>query len=223
MENVEELTQLLGYYFQDDALLRQALTHRSIHNCNNERLEFLGDAVIGFVIASELYQRYPDMREGDLSRIRSSLVNRETLAKMAKELQIGPYLILGSGELKSGGQKRQSILADAVEALIGAIYLDGGFKVCQEVVLQWYDQCFEDLSQLTPQKDAKSQLQEWLQAHKLPLPDYEAKVTGAAHSQTFHVTCRVEGLDHITEGTSTSRRKAEQQAAKRFLEKLYDK
>lgn len=220
MSNFVELCQNIGCQFKNEQLLKCALTHRSIPKHNNERLEFLGDAVLGFIIAGELFQRYPNMREGDLSRIRSTLVNRETLAQLAKALHIGSYLILGAGELKSGGQQRQSILADAVEAIIGAIYLDQGFEVCQRVVLKWYDQFFTDLSQLTPQKDPKSTLQEWTQAHKLPLPVYEATVTGAAHSQVFHITCRVDGLKHVTHGKSTSRRKAEQEAAKRFLELL---
>lgn len=221
--NIDKINKNIGYQFKDTDLLIRALTHRSIPGRNNERLEFLGDAVLGFIIADELFQRYPKMREGDLSRIRAALVNRETLAQMAKVLAIGSFLILGGGELKSGGQERQSILADALEAIIGAIYLDGGIDTCRRYVLRWFDQCFEDLSKLTPQKDAKSALQEWLQAHKLPLPTYKATVTGAAHSQTFHVTCRVAGLDYVTYGESGSRRKAEQLAARRFLGLLYEK
>lgn len=220
MSDYKELFKVLKYEFKHMEILERALTHRSIPGKNNERLEFLGDAILGFIIAGELYHRYPKMREGDLSRVRSTLVNRESLVKIAKKLKIGEYLRLGAGELKSGGQHRLSILADAMEAIIGAVYMDSGIEVCREIVLQWYDQTFDDLSNLTPTKDAKSALQEWLQAHKFPLPTYEAKTSGAAHSQIFHVTCQVEGLPHITCGESSSRRKAEQQAAERYLDLL---
>lgn len=223
IEDVSELKQLserIGYKFQNIDLLKKALTHRSIPGNNNERLEFLGDAVLGFIIAAELYQRQPNAREGELSRMRSSLVNGEILAKFAQDLNISTYLRLGVGELKSGGQHRQSILCDALEAIIGAIYLDGGIEECRQCIMRWYGAWFEDLAELEPQKDPKSTLQEWSQARKLPLPEYQVAVTGAPHAQTFQVTCRVTGLPHATQGKSTSRRKAEQIAAQLFLDLL---
>jgi ribonuclease-3 len=221
MKQIEQCNQLssrIGYSFKNAELLKRALTHRSIPGKNNERLEFLGDAVLSFIISTELHQRHPRAREGELSRMRSALVNGEILAEFARDLEVGTYLRLGVGELKSGGQNRDSILADALEAIIGAIFLDGGIEICRSSVLNWYDERFEDLSALKPKKDAKSLLQEWLQARKFPLPHYEATTTGAAHAQTFYVTCQIEGLPHQTKGASTSRRKAEQEAAANYLE-----
>lgn len=214
------LMQTLGYQFKNIDLLRQALRHRSVGNENNERLEFLGDAVLSYIIANEVYLRQPKATEGKLSRMRSALVNGEVIAEMAKDLTINDYLELGAGELKSGGRERESILADAFEAVIGAMYLDGGVVQVQQCVLQWYGERFSDLSKFKPSKDPKSALQEWLQARKLPLPTYEAKTTGAAHAQTFHVSCIVEGFDLVTKGQSTSRRKAEQIAAAKFMDAI---
>lgn len=222
MSDLKELQQRLGYTFKEGDLLYKALSHRSCGADNNERLEFLGDAVLSAIIAEELYTRQPQAREGELSRMRAILVNGEMLASMAKSFDIGTYLHLGVGEQKSGGQFRQSILADALEALIGAIYLDGGIDPLRMCLLRWYAEHFEDFADLLPEKDAKSILQEWLQARKLPLPEYQAKASGVAHAQTFRVTCRVEGLAHVTEGESTSRRKAEQQAAQRFLDLIHE-
>jgi len=220
MAEHDKLTKQLGYAFKDEALLERALTHRSIPGLNNERLEFLGDALLSVIIAEELFKRHPDAREGELSRMRSSLVKGETLAELARDLEVQEYLHLGPGEKRSGGQHRQSILADALEALVGAIYLDGGFTVTRDAVLEWFHHIVQDISALEPSKDAKSELQEWLQARKLPLPTYTAEVTGAAHEQTFVVTCTVEGLTHESEGVSTNRRSAEQMAAQNFLELL---
>lgn len=212
----------LGYHFKDVELLKHALSHRSSGSCNNERLEFLGDSILGFIITHELYKRHPDAREGDLSRMRALLVNGETLATMATDLGISDCLRLGVGEQKSGGKRRRSILADAFEAIVGAVYIDSNLSTCRRCVLGWYKEREDDLSELTPIKDAKSELQEWLQAHKFPLPTYRAKISGQAHAQIFTVTCRVKGLDHITEGVASTRRKAEQIAAKRYLEKLHE-
>ncbi len=217
---LEQLSKRIGYQFQDIDLLDRSLRHRSVGKENNERLEFLGDAILGFIIAVELYQRHPQAPEGDLSRMRASLVNRDMLASFAGDLNIGPYMRLGSGELRSGGQDRPSILADALEAIIGAIYLDAGMEVCRDCVLKWYGERFSDLAELAPEKDPKSALQEWAQAHKLPLPVYQSKASGQAHAQIFHVTCKVNGLEYMAEGSSTSRRKAEQMAAEQFLEKI---
>lgn len=213
-----ELMQEIGYFFNDTSLLERALRHRSAGSQHNERLEFLGDAVLSLIIANELYNRHPRAEEGSLSRMRSSLVNGEILAKFAEQLGIGPYLSLGHGEKKSGGQKRQSILSDALEAIIGAIYLDGGMEPCCNCVLKWYGKQVDDLATIRPKQDPKSQLQEWAQAHKFSLPIYEIKISGQAHAQIFYAICRVEGLHYIAEGESTSRRKAEQMAARNFLD-----
>lgn len=219
---LESVDKQIGYRFHNVGLLQRALTHRSVCGHNNERLEFLGDSILSVVISAELFQRHPGAREGELSRMRSFLVSGEMLATLAKDLLIGEHLILGVGESRSGGQYRESILADALEAIIGAIFLDGGFDVARERVLAWYGQRFDDLSQITPQKDAKSRLQEWLQAHKYPLPKYSVKISGKAHAQTFVVCCQVQGLTHVAEGISSSRRRAEQLAAANYLELLDD-
>ena len=210
---LEKLEERLDYQFTDKALLARALTHRSLAGVeNNERLEFLGDAVLSHIIAEALFQRHPQAAEGELSRMRSVLVRGDRLAEMARSLELGNYLKLGVGEKKSGGRGRCSILADAFEALVGALYLDAGIGMCREVVLSIYGEEIDTLLQATSMKDAKSTLQEWLQAHKLPLPTYEVTVSGEAHAQTFDVVCRVEGLRYEARGTSTSRRRAEQAA-----------
>lgn len=217
---MEWLAKKLGYQFNDLIVLERALRHRSVGLPNNERLEFLGDSVLGFVIAEALFKNHREVREGGLSRMRSHLVNAETLAKLANEFDLSEYIQLGAGEEKTGGRERLSILSDAMEAIIGAIYLDGGMDAVRERILAWYADKVSDLSQLKPSKDPKSNLQEWLQAKKLPLPHYHLHAKGKAHSQTFTATCTVEGLPHKTEGKSTSRRKAEQIAAEKYLEKL---
>lgn len=210
----------LGHSFKDQELLKHALSHRSAGSYNNERLEFLGDSVLGFIITQELYQRYPDAKEGELSRMRASLVNGDALAKMAINLGVNECLRLGVGERKSGGTTRHSILADAFEAIVGAIYIDSNLATCRHCVLAWYREWATDLSALTPVKDAKSQLQEWLQARKFPLPKYKVEISGEAHAQVFTVTCCVKGLSYVTEGIGSTRRSAEQVAAERFLELL---
>lgn len=220
MDKLDHLMTRLGYQFKQQQLLQNALTHRSVGSDNNERLEFLGDAILSFIISSELYQRHPNASEGDLSRLRASLVNGEILASMATNLGVSDGLRLGLGEKKSGGQKRSSILAGTLEAIMGAIFIDGGMDAVCMCVLEWYGERVDDLSKLTPVKDAKSQLQEWLQGRKLSLPIYKVSTFGKAHMQTFTVTCRVEGLPYVTKGVGKSRRKAEQIAAERFLERL---
>ncbi len=220
MEKLKPLMERLGHRFHNEHLLEHALSHRSTGPDNNERLEFLGDAVLGFIITSELYQRHPNAREGELSRMRASVVNGDVLAQLATDLEINDHLRLGVGEQKSGGKDRSSILADALEAVVGAIYMDAGLDGCRACILNWYGERVDDLSKLKPKKDPKSRLQEWLQAHKMPLPDYKAKISGQAHAQTFTVICHVEGLKHETKGVSTTRRRAEQIAAERFLELL---
>lgn len=216
----DTLCEKLGYTFANSNLLEDALSHRSFHGKNNERLEFLGDSTLNFVIASALFKKYPDAREGELSRLRASLVKGETLAQLAQEFSLGDYLRLGPGELKSGGLNL-SILADAMEAVIGAIYMDAGIKVCEERILAWYANRFEEWQELPELKDPKTLLQEYLQAHKLPLPQYIiAKTEGAAHKQVFHIECVVAGLPYHTVGVGSNRRRAEQEAAQKFLELL---
>lgn len=222
MNQLAALMERLGYQFKDKQLLQNALSHRSVGLNNNERLEFLGDAVLGFLITAELYQRHPKAHEGDLSRMRALMVNGDMLAQLAADLGVSECLRLGVGEEKSGGKRRHSILADALEAIVGAIYIDGGFEICQRCVLNWYGERADDLSHIKPKKDAKSELQEWLQARKLPLPDYKVNITGEAHAQTFIVTCSVAGLPQMTEGIGTTRRRAEQMAAERFLELVHE-
>ncbi len=219
--NLTTLQKNIRHLFRDEALLTRALTHRSRQKIkNNERLEFLGDSVLSLVISTELFRRYSNLREGELSRLRAALVKGETIAKIALELGINECLQLGTGELKSGGQQRESILSGAFEALIGAIYLDANFETAQRCVLNWYGDLIEHIDDLTDVKDAKTTLQEWMQARKMPLPVYDFTVTGDAHLQEFTVICRVVGMDVETKGVSTSRRKAEQIAAKEFIKKI---
>lgn len=215
------LCQKLGYEFHNPGLLEAALTHRSIRGNNNERLEFLGDSIVNFIIAAALYQQFPNAKEGDLSRLRASLVKGDTLAELAQEFELGSYLRLGAGELKSGGFRRKSILADAMEAVIAAIYLDGGMAVCQERVLRWYELRLQEIGRGSGLKDPKTRLQEFLQARKISLPDYSVlSIQGEAHQQIFRVACRIEKYAYVTEGVGSSRRSAEQQAAQKYLEFL---
>jgi len=218
----ETLAQTLGYRFDDPNILRQALTHRSAGSRNNERLEFLGDALLGSVIAAELYERYPDAREGELSRLRSSLVRRESLAEQAQKLGIGRYLRLGPGERKSGGHSRNSILADALEAIFGAIYLDGGPAACRQCILRLFAMQLDEIADVTQLKDAKTRLQEYLQARRNALPEYTVtEVAGDAHAQSFRVQCNLSDIDVApTAGEATSRRLAEQEAAGKMLRQL---
>ncbi|WP_214000449.1 ribonuclease III [Arsukibacterium sp.] len=219
LQPVKPLMNKLGYQFARPELLEQALTHRSCKGKHNERLEFLGDAVLGLIIAQMLFEQFPQTREGDLTRMRSALVKGVTLAEIAQELAIAQYLRLGPGELKSGGHRRESILADALEAILGAIFLDSGMEACRERILVWFG---ERLKQIAPgeQKDSKTRLQEYLQGLRLPLPVYDVIATeGEAHQQTFTVRCTVPGIKPIT-ASGSSRRKAEQDAANAALEQI---
>jgi ribonuclease-3 len=211
----ETLVSLLGYRFSDPRLLRQALTHRSYGTPHNERLEFLGDGVLNFVIASLLYERFPSLAEGDLSRLRAHLVNQDTLSQLARALDLGRYLLLGEGELKSGGFRRPSILADAFEAVLGAIYLDGGFEAATGVIRRVHEPLLAELDPKSLDKDPKTLLQEYLQGRRLPLPSYNVvSVKGEAHEQHFQVECVIAELAIRAEGEGTSRRSAEQNAAR---------
>lgn len=216
----KRLCNKLGYQFTDTANLQLALTHRSAAKAHNERLEFLGDAVLGVVIAERLYQQFPKQTEGTLTRLRASLVKGDTLAELGREFALGEVLKLGSGELKSGGKRRSSILADAVEAIIGAIYLEAGFEQARERVLAWFDSRLTQLNPAAESKDNKTQLQEYLQGRGLPLPDYEViNITGKDHAQTFEVSCTVANLSPLN-ASGSSRKIAEQNAAKLALAEL---
>lgn len=212
------LRRALGLEFVDDGLLQTALTHRSHGSPNNERLEFLGDAVLNLVISSVLFHKFPDSDEGTLSRLRANLVNGETLAGVARRLQLGDALRLGPGELKSGGFRRGSILAGALEAVIGAVWLDGGYDAARDFVERALAPETDAVSLERAIKDPKTRLQEWLQAHQRSLPDYQVTGThGREHARQFSVECRVDGLPAPVEGEGGSRRKAEQDAAARAL------
>ena len=218
------LSNQLEYTFKNEALLTEALTHRSAATANNERLEFLGDGILNFTIAARLFEQYPDLNEGDLSRLRASLVNRDSLADIAKILELGQYIKLGPGELKSGGRRRDSILADTVEAILGAVYIDNGFDTCRELILRLYADKLQNIPDVQELKDPKTRLQELLQSRRYPLPDYTVlEVTGKAHSQMFKVECRIEDLDCITIAQGKSRRKAEQAAAELALDDISKK
>jgi ribonuclease-3 len=211
----------LGYRPRDAALFRAALTHRSAAGPNNERLEFLGDAVLNLVIAHRLYASVPLASEGDLSRLRARLVSREPLAEVAAELGLGAVLQLGSGELKSGGFRRQSILADALEALCGAVFLDAGLGAVEPLVARLFEARIAALPAPEELKDAKTRLQEYLQSRSLTLPRYAVVgIEGEDHDQTFRVSCEVPALRLQVEGGGSSRRRAEQQAAERMLAEI---
>lgn len=213
--------RVLGYRFAEPGLLEQALTHRSAGRRHNERLEFLGDALLGAIIAETLYRRYPAVDEGQLTRLRATMVRRETLARLAQQLELGGCLLLGEGEVKSGGHRRASILANAIEALIGAIYLDGGFEVCRERVMALFDEPLRQFSPVELQKDPKTDLQEWLQARHLALPAYRTvKVEGEPHNRHFTVECELPGAIAPVRGEGRSRRIAEQNAATAALTAL---
>jgi len=220
-EQLKSLQRKIGYQFKDETLLNLALTHRSFSGNNNERLEFLGDAVLSIVIAEALFHQFPQAKEGQLSRLRSLLVKGVTLAEIGKEFQLGDFLNLGGGELKSGGFRRESIISDAFEAIIGAIYLDSDDDTCRKVVLSWYESRLEALTLQNTEKDPKTKLQEYLQAIKKDLPNYEVyEVKGEAHDQVFYVTCHIEALNIVTKNKGPSRRIAEQKAAKEALKML---
>ncbi len=216
-----KLLKQLGYEFTDIKLLNQALTHRSAAKKHNERLEFLGDAVLGLVIAERVYEKFPNSPEGKLTRMRSNLVKGETLAKIARELELGDLIKLGPGEMKSGGRRRESILADAVEAIFGAIYLDSGLAKTSATIDKLYEKRLHALDPNLQIKDSKTQLQEFLQGRQLELPDYNViDIKGKDHAQTFTVKCDVNALSLSEIGVGRSRRIAEQESAKLILESL---
>ncbi len=217
-DSLARLQRVLGYRFNDLSHLELALTHRSCGKRNNERLEFLGDSIVNFVIADALFRQFPSAKEGQLSRLRARLVKGVTLAELAREMAFGEHLRLGTGELKSGGFKRESILADAVEAVIGAIYLDSGLEPCRERIEAWFGSRLAALSLDDTQKDAKTRLQEFLQARKVALPQYLLQgVEGEAHDQEFTIECQVDLLSKPSTGRGGSRRIAEQKAARQAL------
>jgi len=217
----DELSRKLGLAFNNPQFFTMALTHRSASSNNNERLEFLGDSILGFVIAQKIYELFPGASEGVLSRLRASLVNQSSLAELARKHQLGDYLLLGSGELKSGGFRRDSILSDAVEAIIGALYNDQGMETCQQWILQLFAEKLQSLSLENWQKDPKTQLQELMQSQKMELPEYTVlTMSGLAHEQTFKVKCTTPLLAESCIGTGNSRKKAEQSAAELMLELL---
>ncbi|MEN3372352.1 ribonuclease III [Dechloromonas sp. ZS-1] len=219
--SLESLARALDYAFADLSLLQTALTHRSFSAAHNERLEFLGDSVLNCVVASALFKRFPDLPEGDLSRLRANLVRQDALHQLALSLKLGDLLRLGEGELRSGGHQRPSILADALEAIFGAVYLDGGFDAARQVIARLYAPLVAELKPGQAQKDAKTRLQEWLQAKRKPLPRYELlDSTGAAHERRFEVCCELQNPPLRTTGHGSSRRIAEQAAAEHALKAL---
>ena len=219
--DLNRLQKKINANFKDLSLLEQALTHRSIGQNNNERLEFLGDAILGFVIADEIYQKFPEADEGIMSRLRARLVNKESLAAVALELDLSDELILGQGEMKSGGKHRASILSDAVEAIIGALYKDKGLQAAKQWILSIFDVKLAALSLNMALKDPKTRLQEHLQAIGSNIPLYTVlSTTGADHNQLFKVECAVDGGDTVVSSTAATRKKAEQKAASKILEIL---
>lgn len=220
-ENLDQLQQRLGYEFRDQAHLSLALTHRSCGSHNNERLEFLGDAVLGLIMADFLSLKFPEVREGELSRMRSHMVCAESLAKVAKQLELGPDLLLGPGEMKSGAHRRDSILGDTVEALIGAVYMDAGFQEATDCVLRWFKLLLDSAEQIRPTKDPKTTLQEFLQQRGQPLPEYKViEAGGEPHRRLYTVSCKIDSLDQEYTATATSRRKAEQLVAEQFIDAM---
>lgn len=217
--DLEGFALRIGYRFNDPELLRRALTHRSFGAAHNERLEFLGDSVVNCAVALELYQKFPRLAEGELSRLRASLVNQQALAVIAQRLDLGEQLRLGEGELKSGGARRPSILADAVEALIGAVFLDSGFTAARAVVMAIFAADLTTIDPATAGKDPKTLLQEYLQARRIALPQYTVVATrGEAHEQQFQVECLIPELGVRSQGEGSSRRGAEQEAARQAYE-----
>lgn len=218
MTSKQLLNQLDYHLINDSSLIDQALRHRSVGKENNERLEFLGDAILNFVIAAALYRQFPQAKEGQLSRLRAALVNKESLAAIAKQIALSDHVVLGAGEYKTGGAYRDSILADTMEAIFGAIYLDGGDAASEKVILSLYQDRLQALSLEQNHKDAKTDLQEYLQSRRHDLPIYHLdKVTGKEHAQTFIVSCRCSLLSSAVIGEGSSRRKAEQAAARQML------
>lgn len=217
----DALTKQLGYVFKDAALLKRALTHRSNHDEHNERLEFLGDSVVNFVVAEMLYELFTQASEGDLSRWRATLINRETLATLARQFDIGPHIHVGPGEIKTRGRERLSILTCTMEAIIGAIYLDGGFAEVHVCLKRWYKPLLANLSSAASHKDPKTILQEILQKMHQALPIYAVEnIEGEIHNQLFIVSCTVDKFSAKTLGKGSSRRRAEQTAAEAMLGKI---
>lgn len=224
MNNLEKIQQKIGYQFNNVKLLKQALTHRSAGKNNNERLEFLGDSILNLTIAQLLYHQFPHSNEGELSRMRATLVRESTLAKLARKAELGTYIFLGGGELKSGGSRRESILADCVEAIIGAISLDSNLTTIMGLIQNWYADLLLNIKPGEEQKDPKSRLQELLQAHRMQVPVYSViNVKGADHCQVFTVDCHVACINQSFIGTGQSRRKAEQAAAEIALTAITNK
>ena len=220
-ESIGRLARAIGYAFADESLVETALTHRSAGSVNYERLEFLGDAILGAVIAEALFRKFPESNEGQLSRLRAKLVKRDSIAEIARGLRLGEYLQLGPGELRSGGKQRGSILADAFEAVLGAICIDGGYGAARTVILRLFEAQLGGLSVASHQKDPKTRLQELLQARGEPLPEYRITgVEGEQHDQIFTVSCRLAERDLSATAAGSSRRKAEQAAARRILEQI---
>jgi len=219
-DELKRLEKRIGYQFSDFSLLKQALTHRSALGLHNERLEFLGDSILSFAISTDLYTRFPKVDEGDLSRMRATLVCGKMLSEVGREFVLSDCLILGPGELKSGGFRRDSIIADGVEAIIGAVFLDSNIDVVNKLVLSWFESRLNTIQPGISQKDPKTRLQEHLQSRKQALPLYEVlDVKGEAHNQQFTMSCEIEGMKQV-QGKGTSRRKAEQVAAKTMLTAL---
>ena len=219
--NIEQIEKILNYQFNDNSLLELALTHRSFQGKNNERLEFLGDSILNFIIAELLFKKFNLLPEGDLSRLRSQLVKSDTLSEIGILLKLGDYLILGEGELKSSGWRRPSILADSVEAIIGAVFIDGGISAAGDLIVDWFKSRIDLINPDNIEKDAKSILQELLQAKKISLPDYNiVSIEGEAHCQHFRVSCSIPKLGLSIEGEGSSRKIAEQGAAEEILKKL---
>ncbi|HEY4138401.1 MAG TPA: ribonuclease III [Casimicrobiaceae bacterium] len=217
----DRLRDRLGYEFRDPALLGEALTHRSFGVPHNERLEFVGDAVLNCAVALILFERFPATQEGELSRARANLVNRDTLAQIARQIDLGARIRLGEGEQKSGGANRSSIIADALEAVIGAVFFDGGFSAARAVIDRIYADLLRAADPTTLGKDPKTRLQEWLQARRHPVPEYAIVATsGEAHAQLFEVDCKIAPLSLITHGSGSSRRAAEQEAAAAALARI---
>jgi ribonuclease-3 len=215
------VTEGFGHPFSDPELLRQALRHRSAGVPHNERMEFLGDALVNLIVAEALHRRWPKADEGALTRARASLVRESSLASIARGMGLGEMLELGTGELKSGGHRRDSILADALEAVVASIHLDAGFEACRERVLPWFEPLIDELPIGKVGKDAKTRLQEWLQARQSPRPEYHlVEASGEEHARTFRVSCRIAEPELVAEGEGSSLRSAEQAAATAILERL---
>ena len=214
------LQRSIGYQFEEPELLVQALTHRSFGADNNERLEFIGDGLVNAVVAELLFSHYPDLDEGSLSRLRSKLVSKEGLAMLAERFELGPLVLMGAGERKSGGRHRASIMADTVEALAGSMLVEAGFGIASKIVASWFAADVASLD-IHATRDAKTRLQEWLQGKGYPLPAYEViAISGDDHNQVFEVACTCKAVNSIRFGTASSRKKAEQQAAAAILEIL---